>query len=216
MRKTKEQPHQHVLAYHGSGVAIDRFDFAYTGIGNDQYGAGFYFTTDPDEARAYCFARIDDLTKPGGEHSPTVHCARLHLDRPLPVDLRADLTPAQARRFIQSSPNLDSVLADWADLESEGRQTALNNAIASYSCATGGDGPSPLIEILNSLANDFFVGSVPAFNQAVREILGYDSVVARHDNGHLHYVVFFPEQIEVIEQVAVDNLEADPSRSCVR
>ena len=44
-----------MIAYHGSNAIFDKFDSEYfnTGTGNEQYGAGFYFTSSEEQAKSY-------------------------------------------------------------------------------------------------------------------------------------------------------------------
>lgn len=48
---------KHITLYHGSFQDFDRFDYAKgkaaKGGGMDQYGKGFYFTSDPSQARLF-------------------------------------------------------------------------------------------------------------------------------------------------------------------
>ena len=58
------------------------------------------------------------------------------------------------------------------------------------------------------MANDFFPKHVAEFNKAVFEVLGYDGVVQTFDNGQVHYVAFFPEQIQIVATERLAPLEA--------
>lgn len=77
--------------YHGTGTKIESFDPSFTGQGADQYGSGFYFTTDFRTALSYTTAKQtgDDgqlLPKLGGEDEPTVIRAYVDLENPILVN----------------------------------------------------------------------------------------------------------------------------------
>jgi hypothetical protein len=214
MRSAALTKPQHVLidVYHGSGVAIDEFKYEFTGIGNDQNGSGFYFTTDINEAAAYTSASLNGMPKPGGQNNPTIHHVRLRLKNPLDIETKQDLTTKELRAIITKSPCLDDCLCDWGDIEYEGMPKVLTRAIDTYaSCQGGPEGPVVLIKTLHKLGNDFFPGETEAFNQAIESVLGYDSVVERFENtGNTHYVAFFVEQIEIVERTPLAEFNRQP------
>jgi hypothetical protein len=192
-----------ITGYHGSGVSIESFRYEFTGIGNDRNGSGFYFTTDQDEARGYCWARLNNEAKPGGEHAPTVHCARLLLSNPLPSTLKRNLTRREVQELVEAAPDLEQSMTDWGDVEFEGRQAVMSKIIGTYAPSNSGEEePELLIKWLFMIANDFYDGETEAFNRAVHRILGFDSVVESiPQTGHAHYVVFFAEQIEIFDRI---------------
>ncbi|WP_455233249.1 ADP-ribosyltransferase-containing protein [Geopseudomonas aromaticivorans] len=195
-------------AYHGSGTKIDQFSYEFTGIGNDQNGSGFYFSTDINDAIGYCTGTLNGQPKPGGMETPTVHHVRLHLENPLDCQTTGELTRAQARNFIERAPNLDDALSNWGDVDHEGREAVIRRAVSAYTPNDSADGePARLLRWLHSMANDFYPEDVEAFNRSVQAILGYDSVVERFEkNGKAHYVAFFPEQVEILEHIPLASL----------
>lgn len=182
-----------IFAYHGSGVRIDQFDFKFTEQGNDQLGSGFYFTTDEDDANCYALATINNMPKLGGDTEPTIHKVSICLKNPLPAEKVELLNSAQVRHIIANAPNLDDRLENWGDIDYEGRQKLLSQAVSAY-C----DCNEALVRTLCKLSTDFFPGDVKAFNDVITEVLGYDGVVMSF--GHkTHYVAWFPEQIKILE-----------------
>ncbi len=127
-----------LVMYHGTGKAegFDEFNPDMTGLGADQLGSGFYFTTDPSEASLYT-TQISALANPsdaklGGDSSPGVLPVYLSIQNPLKVkgsnlrDVDIDLTPSQAEAIIRYSPDLyhpdDSPIGNWHDIWDEGLQ----------------------------------------------------------------------------------------------
>jgi len=188
-----------ITAYHGSGCAIEQFDYTFTGQGNDQNGSGFYFTTDLTEAIGYCTAEIEGKAKLGGLNSPTVHVSQLTFKGLINNTENVVITKIQAQRILMHSPILDNVLENW-DASNIGQQAALEEAAVNY---THDKNQGPVIHTLFALSNDFFPNHIKQFNTAVYEVLGIDGV--EQDNGEsIHYLAFFPEQIKVMERMTLD------------
>lgn len=188
-----------IIAYHGSGVSIDRFDYRFTNQGNDQNGSGFYFTTDLNEAAAYCHATIGNQPKLGGDENPTIHVVRLHFENPM--DCRDDraMTSKAVLQILAASPVLDDVITNFGDADFEGRNVVMSRAVSAYVTRKG---DCPMIKQLHKLANDFFPSpeDVEVFNRAVFKATGIDAIFEQYD-GKVHYVAFFPEQVEIIERL---------------
>lgn len=193
---------QIIKAYHGSGTEISEFDYQWTGQGNDQNGSGFYFTSDYDEAFGYTGRTLAGLSKLGGSDRPTVHVVELTFNNPLQHDTEKAMTQAQVEAIIRRAPDLNDALMNWGDVDYYGLEKVLKSAIPAY--AKPG---KFLLQSLNELANDFFGSEIKAFNEAVRDALGYDSVIEKFEGGKVHYVAWFPEQINIIERIAVDRPE---------
>ena len=189
-----------VTAYHGSGCRIDSFDYAFTGIGNDQNGSGFYFTSNIEEAIAYCSNTINGLEKPGGMSNPTVHMAHLSFNRLLDSQSEAELQYANVVSIIRRSPRLDECLENWDEVTDATRERVIAMAAKAY---TQKEGEGPLIKRLFALANDFYGADTKAFNEAVRDVLGFDGVIERFEE-KTHFVAFFPEQINVVARWSLE------------
>lgn len=200
-----------VTAYHGSGCAIDSFDYKFTGIGNDQNGGGFYFTTDLQEAVGYTQAQINGLAKPGGEDDPTVHVVELTFQAPMDSDAQFPISLDAVKRILKRSPNLLESLANWGDIEYEGFAKVFNEAAQAY---THQEQDGPTIKTLFKIANDFFDGETEAFNLSIKEILGIDAVTESHSDTKTHYVAFFPDQVNIIERLPVDEVRDWIDQSC--
>lgn len=182
-----EQGHPRVV-YHGSGTRIDAFSYAFAGRGNDQLGSGFYFTTDRTEADKYQTRTKDEANKLGGAFAPTTTDAFLALQNPLDADASGTVTAKQAAAIIRKAPasSRSAGLQNWNEAGRLTPQVAQAYAFTD----------EVVVRKLFALANDFYGTNVRAFNEAVRDVLGFDGVVKHFDNGTAHYVAWFPEQIK--------------------
>lgn len=185
--------------YHGSGCAIDRFNYAFTGVGNDEVGSGFYFTTSLAQALDYTERRIDpNQEKPGGMDSPTVHVAQVNFQGLVDHDYRRSLKTSEVLAILRASPRLEEVLGNFGDLDDEPRDRVLFRAAKAYVPSSEA---TALRHALFMMANDFFRHETQAFNEVVKKVLGIDGMVVRHEDND-HYVVFTPEQITITERLA--------------
>ncbi len=184
------------VVYHGTGTKIDEFKYEFTNQGNDQYGSGFYFTTDENQAKGYTKNRIDpEKVKPGGEDNPNVIEAFLSIQHPLNADRESFFPKYNIAKFIDRSPIRREALMNFADVDYEGEAKARRAALDAYFPGKGEKVNT--VKALFSIANDFYPDNVREFNEAVRDILGYDGAVKSYPNGVKHYVAFFPEQIKL-------------------
>ena len=192
-----------LMVFHGTGnlEGLSEFDPAMTGQGNDQLGSGFYFTTNADEASGYATSVTGNAgpgaRKLGGDESPGVVPVYLAIKNPIWVKgsnlthSDVELTLPQAIEMIKRAPNIrdldESPMGDHVDIWSAGAVTdKMISTVAKLYV-----GPS-----LISLENDFFRGDATAFRHALHEVTGRDGVVFEFENGHKHFVAWFPEQIK--------------------
>jgi len=186
-------------AYHGSPFCIEQFDFAFTEHGDDTFGSGFYFATQLDEALKFA-SDTSTLSSDQLRINPTVHTVDITLRNPLPSDHEAEITQAQVREIIRLAPqeSREEGLWKWGDLGSDSQASVINDAAPAYA------GFQSVLRGLNNLSNDFFLGEIRAFNDAVQKVLGYDGVIHRLvDRKHYFLVAWFPEQIKIIDRTPV-------------
>lgn len=197
-----------LMLYHGSGTAIERFDYKFTNAGSDQLGSGFYFTNRLEDAKRYAFRRRSPSEeKLGGEDAPNVVHAHLSIKNPMEAaQTGPGLTPVQVAALLSRSPCLGDALENFGDVAYEGSGNVLRSAVAAYVTRPGTS--RPLVRQLFNVANDFFPDHVAQFNKAVFEVLGYDGVVQTFPDGQVHYVAFFPEQIQIVTKEQLAPLEA--------
>lgn len=184
--------------YHGTGTTIDEFKAEYTGKGNDQYGSGFYFTDNREDAEGYTTSiNTNTSEKLGGNDNPNIVTSYLNITKPIVADgsnlsnSNIDITHEQTVEIIKKAPNLydvdESPIGNWHDVWSEGVQDYMIDDVATH---YEGD--------LLSLENDFFRENATEFRQAVYEATGYDGVIHTYKNGTTHYIAWFPNQIKSV------------------
>lgn len=210
-----------LVVYHGSGTTFWEFKTEFTGLGNDQYGSGFYFTTNKETADIYTEKQLNGQTKIGGQDSPNVIQAYLSIQNPIVIDLNSDdmrpenlsrieVTTKQAYEIIKRAPDImdeeNSPLGDFFEEYWEnGPSDSMIRKAARY---------TDVWDLL-SLQGDWFGGDngATAFREAVHEVLGYDGVQVNFKNGEKHYVAWFPNQIKS----ATDNVGTfDPDNPDIR
>ncbi|MGF6990428.1 uncharacterized protein YjbI with pentapeptide repeats [Lachnospiraceae bacterium PM6-15] len=213
-----------VTAYHGSGTEIKKFDESFTGNGNDQYGSGFYFTTNEVIAEGYATARGTDETgkevpKLGGEECPTVTSAKITLENPIYIDgyehtnlsfIKLDVW--QAYDILKELPSLYNSLSDeaepnplgdyyddvWqANLETREDFDPFIRRLAEDYFSLKGSSLNSLLQM-----DILFKDHPTAFRKAVKDTLGYDGIVIDFESQQ-HVVAWFPEQVDINYQTRI-------------
>ena len=172
--------------YHGTPHEFDAFDGKHLGKGNDQLGSGFYFTDKLDTANGY--AHTSDGA--GGR----VLVVDLFLVQPLEMDAR--FSEYEIEAMLRSSPDFNSMLANWGEVGFEPEPVVVARAVSAYRELN--ESSNDALDVLNTISNDFWSGCEAEFLLSVRKITGYDGVVRSYIN-EKHAVAWFPEQIEILE-----------------
>ncbi len=209
-----------LVVYHGSGNAQDiydrQFDPELTGRGNDQHGSGFYFTTSEATANNYTTSvaqNREGAGKLGGDTSPDVIDVYLSIQNPILLpqhannlsDADIDVTAKQSAAIIRKAPDVyeldDSPIGNFIDIWSEGsvKDSMIDEVAQNYT------GPT-----LTSLENDFFSSNPTAFREAIKEVLGYDGVIAQITEDEKHIIAWFPNQIKSASR---NNGDFDPNKA---
>ena len=189
-----------ITAYHGTCADFDKFSYDFAGKGTDQIGSGFYFSSDPEEAKGYVEAKRDEKTgKRMEKTSPTLMKVELDIKKPLDVEKIVPVSTTKMRKLLMMAPDLEDALNNWDDVSSLGIHRVLEEALPNYVQVTR---DVPLVKALFNVANDFFRGHVEAFNKAVTKVLGYDGVVVDHGN-RKHWLAFTPDQITIVSKEKV-------------
>lgn len=188
---------QPLPVHHGSGATIHAFNPAFTGMGNDQFGSGFYFTTDLDQAKGYETAKLPSIAgceKLGGDSTPNTVSVFLRIQRPICLGIcdeslsAVSVSARQAQAIIARAPHVldpdSSPLVNWVDNGGQPFTAQQLKKVAS--------GYSNLIAI----ENDFFTGCATQFRLAVHAATGFDGVQKSFSDGSQHFVAWFPEQIK--------------------
>lgn len=192
-----------VIAYHGSGVEIDEFNYQFTNLGNDQLGSGFYFSSNFDDAVRYCSATLSCIPgKLGGFNNPTVHKVELSFDNLLDSTSTIGMKKSWAKKIIESAPSLEETLENWGELEIEGKHKLIEIASEAYVTYNG---EIEFIKSLNKIANDFYGNDIEGFNRVVKKTTQFDGVFHQFDVDR-HYVAWFPEQIRFLERIPLHEI----------
>ncbi len=186
-----------LVVFHGTGTKIEAFDPSLTGLGNDQLGSGFYFTTEIKQAKGYETAKLPfnaNNKKPGGDSYPNTISAFLSIAKPIRLDVDQEnlrhvcVTAKQAEEILKLAPGIlhpdVSPLINWFD--NGGKPFTFRQVKKVASSYTD----------LMSIENDFFAGQATAFRHAARAATGFDGVEKSFADGSKHFVAWFPEQVK--------------------
>jgi hypothetical protein len=175
---TKGAPH---TLYHGTDSDIAAFSHDHIGKGNDEHGAGFYFSDDPKLASNYT-----NHGKDGGNVIP-VH---LKVEKPIYTHEDKPFTRTQITKIIASAPNYKDSLANFGDVDFEGHYKVLQKAVDQYE-------DIPKHRAIHSLKNDFYQSKASEFLTALTKHTGHDSVIHKpHKDLATIVNVFHPNQIK--------------------
>lgn len=183
--------------YHGSPCSIDTFSYKFLGHGMDHNGSGFYFITQFKEAKNYCEFKRHHEKLITDASQPTIHKVKLAISNPLLNTTIEPLSKTQVKAIMRRSPVLEQRIVDYGEPESEGLENVINYAAESMI----GHDDSPLILTLNMLSTDFFGDHIEEFNCAIRDILGYDGLLAQAEDKHWIAVAWFPDQIKIVQRI---------------
>lgn len=188
-----------LVVYHGSGTTIDEFKYEFTGQGNDKSGSGFYFTTDKSQASGYTERRLGGEPKLGGDDNPSIVEGYLSIKNPVDSNAIGSVSEKQIRKMLKYAPKeaYEEGLGNWGDPSSQSKASILNEAVPNYAFDE-----ENVVQGLFGLANDFFgpKEGVKAFNNAMRDVLGYDGVISYNQGAPetVHYIAFSPTQIKSV------------------
>lgn len=212
--------------YHGTGTIITAFNPDYTAQGNDQYGSGFYFTSDRSFAESYMTSTVKsddgrDLPKLGGTDNPNVVEAYLRLTNPYIVDGaqhpnmgHIEMDGETAFRILLRHPDLY--------LPHTGPDAAEQNPLGDF-FPSYWEKPkytkAEYRQFIHRLAMEYFNPTSfklldiffgrhgKEFRTAVRDATGHDGVIIRFENGAIHAVAWFPNQVKAISNLKPSSAE---------
>lgn len=168
--------------FHGTPHDFETFDPARLGKGNDQLGSGFYFTDREDTAYGYAAGGF-------------VLVAELAISSPLLPETR--FTRRQIEEMLRASPDFGDLICNWGEVDFEGEGVVVRRAVDSYAAIN--EGCDDALQVLNAISNDLWNGQEAAFLAAVRDLTGHDGLFRSYGE-ETHAVVWFPEQVKVIER----------------
>lgn len=171
----------HVL-YHGTESDIPAFSHAHIGKGNDEHGAGFYFTNDPKLASNY--------TNHGKGFGGNIVPVHLRVEKPIYTHEEKPFTRTQLTKIIASAPNHKDSLMNFGDVDYEGHHKVLSRAVDQYE-------DIPKHQAIHSLTRDFYNGKDHEFLTALTKHTGHDAVIHKPGKDLPMVVnVFHPNQIK--------------------
>lgn len=178
-----------IHAYHGTPNGnFTVFDKGRVGKGNDQYGAGFYFSSSKSDARHYGNRVIDSY---------------LRLEHPINIGDASNIyeydksfTKKQAYEIIKRHPMMfDEAASPLGDFYEEywekGAEDWMIRDLAEK------------YNTLGYLEGDLFRDYPNEFHEAVREVTGYDGIEVSVEGGKF-YVAWFDNQMKSAEPVTYD------------
>lgn len=204
--------------FHGTGTEITEFDGEMTGQGNDQYGSGFYFTSNFKTARSYMFQRMQgndgmEMEKIGGEDYYNVLSVYLDIRHPLYIDGMEN--PNLSHIYLNDVEKISSILEHHPDLylapDEDGEwMNPIGDYLDEYwELPFDEMEKEDFIPYIRKMAaeffdntnlyilDNFFVNYPQEFRTALRDVLGYDGVIVRFKEG-CHAIAWFPEQIKSV------------------
>jgi Uncharacterized protein conserved in bacteria len=220
--KVRDQDGNLLTLYHGTGTSIEKFEPHYTGNGIDQYGSGFYFTTDYDTAKAYTeYREADERTgkevrKLGGEDEPQVIHAYIDLRNPIILNAMEETnlqsivtTQEETKKIMEYLPSLH--ILQQEDINGE---NPLGDFFPEYE-----EGKLSVKEqgkLIERLTTEFYQNSdlnqldtlfrkyPTEFRTAIHEVLNYDGVIADFGDSK-HVIAWFLEQIKDVKNIEPSN-----------
>ncbi len=160
--------------YHGRTVQSTEFDFKYTGIGNDQDGAGFYFSDNAKTAQGYA------------GNTGVLISAYLNYKKLVPLTGR--INQKEIEFMIKNAPNYLDTLQNWG----ENPNQAMREAVSGF---MNNDSPEDAFQYVEA---DFYRGYSSVYLSNMIK-LKYDGHFSRSVQGdYNHFIVFNPAIIEII------------------
>lgn len=174
------------VVYHGTNNEFYTFNKELVGKGIDQFGAGYYFTTDKGGAENYGSRVLDVYLNIKKPFTITMTDSGGGLDQ----FYSRSLTKTQAYKILKMHPELystdNSPLGDWSErFWTEGATESVIREVAAQMTQIG------------SFADNSMFGYYPnEFHAAIKEVLGYDGVKVDLRNGERFYVAWEQNQIK--------------------
>lgn len=195
------------IYYHGTPANFDMFDMNFAGKNSNQYGFGFYFTSDIEIAKGYALDKED---------IGYIKTAKINLENPLIIDgvKEANLafypiSGGNANKILQYHPALyisqndedemnplcdyfEDFCLDTRKLTKKDFQLYISKLAYEYYAPTN-------MKILDI----FFTDYPNEFHKAIKEILGIDGLIIKFKT-HEMAVAWFSEQIEILSTESVN------------
>lgn len=177
-----------LVVYHGTENEFNEFSSKFMGKTGTAGGQGFYFTSVQDDARMF---------------GDKVKGFYLNIRKPLSSD-KLTINRRQLSFLLDKIDTFQSsvedgfnygILSDYGDVEYEGRNNVLRNAVELEMSSSDND-----VELIGGLINAS--GDYDLVVKILRETLGYDGIILKDRNV---YIVHHPNQIKEISNVNFNN-----------
>lgn len=211
LKRAKDQGFGEETFYHGTpqGADFTKFDYKYTGKGNDQYGAGFYLTDSTHQANSFAGVPRQGQSKQSNTVIPTYTKSAnlLQVDGHKANKLGDIFTldQAQTRKILEKSKPLKRGVDDedmnpfghrYESFWDEGSQDWMYDQLAKDQAGRDPD----------ELAT-FFEDDMGSYLKSLSEATGYDGLNIRFGEGVTNQVHWKPENIRSV------NAKFDPSKT---
>ena len=170
-----------VRMYHGKSKPLKGFSYDFiTAEGNNQEGAGFYLTSDKNDAKKY------------GNYIYIVDAAYRKL-----VPQRGIKNTDEAKRLILLAPDVKEELLSWGDTSQKGL----------WAYMMGLDGftkPNNPLDMFTQIWIDFYRYSPAEWMKAMVK-LGYDGTLIKQPygkkNNFMHFIAYDPKKLKIVAQL---------------
>lgn len=180
--------------FHGTPKVFQKFDPKFIGTGVDQYGIGYYFTSDHNMANGYTKNKADRVTglTDAASQNSNIMPVYLRINKPIDYYRQPQITRTQVGKLLTGlgRKHLMQFIRENYDVDFEGMQKCIEEYASAYS---GTD----IVHASMSIWSDLYEGHPDAghFPAIFATATGYDGIVARRSSGDV-YVVFSPLQIK--------------------
>lgn len=166
--------------YHGTQNPISQFSDEFVGRGNDEYGPGIYFTSNPITARGYC------------EKSPTGMVYECELTIRKELSKSQKINKSVLLKLIQNTPD-DEAYTNWDENQNRAIRTALDSYMNEDS----------MYDALMSVWYDWYNNHPTQFVRALTH-LGYDAYTYKFDNGEVFVILYNVASIKVVNSYTLE------------
>lgn len=175
-----------LVVYHGTNNDFYTFDSGRVGKGIDQFGSGYYFTTNKDHAGAYGNRTIEGY---------------LNLKNPFIIEVgdnggtidqfyRQPVTQSQAEKILKMHPDIysteDSPLGNYSERYwTEGATESVIKEVAAQ------------MDEIGMFTDNTMFGYYPnELNAAIKKVLGYDGIQVNYGKYEKYYIAWEQNQIK--------------------
>jgi hypothetical protein len=182
-----------IEAYHGSPREFYKFSYNFLGKTGSTEGYGFYFTNLKDIAQMYSDTKTGRL-----------YHAYLKITKSL-NPIKKTITKKQLYTLIKNiDPTGDDILSNWGDVNSDGYNSVINEAIGSYYTNNDND-----VDLISAIINDSGRDYTKVYD-ILKKLLKYDGIITKPSWGfnfgdNTVYVVFSSNQIKLADMMVKDD-----------